>query len=95
MKRIPKETLRNPSELHEEIAALVVQANLKILEFNSVGDGLWSEASDWFGDRTQRWQESEAGTLYEAWLNGLEDSASAIEEIEEPPEMDEMFPEQP
>ena len=59
--------------------------NAHITSYNDWIDSLRDEMQCYFNDRSDRWQEGEAGEQYQEWINSFED----LEDNEvEPPEID-------
>jgi uncharacterized protein YidB (DUF937 family) len=56
--------------------------NEKVEEFNSVMEDVVSEAQSYFDDRSEKWQEGDAGEAYSSWISALENTR--IDPAEEP-----------
>jgi hypothetical protein len=73
--------------------------NAAIADLRGIYRDLADHAQTYFDERSERWQQGDAGTAYDAWMNGLAEAAErlvdldefAIEELAEP----ELEPDQP
>jgi hypothetical protein len=51
-------------------------------------DGIYGEQQDYFGERSEKWAESEAGEQYQSWMGQWEVVLDELE-VGEPPTLDE------
>jgi len=65
----------------ERIEAALEAYNETVTDLRSTYTDIASAARDYYSDRTEKWQESEAGQAYSEWADQLEDP-EGIEDLE-------------
>jgi uncharacterized protein YukE len=90
MKKLSKEQLTKREELiaemrkrHEAVQAAVADLNVTIQEANELITEVHNDQEVYFDERSEKWQEGDAGSAYSDWMSEWE---SEIEEIEAPEE---------
>lgn len=68
----------------DEIVSVVEQAletyNDKLIAIKDVYEGIAEEARNYYDERSEKWQEGDAGTNYNEWVDALE--AVEFDEVE-------------
>lgn len=55
---------------------------------NEWRDGIATEASDYYGERSEKWQEGDAGSQYGAWVEALGNEFDEPDSLDEPDDLD-------
>ena len=78
-------------DLKAPVEGAVTEFNEKLTELREIYRGIGEEARDYYENRSERWQESDAGTDYLEWVEALEAAEFDDDvEIEFPDELDEL-----
>lgn len=72
------------SEAWDDVAAAVDEYNELIGEANEVRENLHEEMESWASDKSDRWQESDAGQAHADWRGQWEEEFETIDEVEKP-----------
>ena len=74
----------------DDVAKAVDAANTAVETFNAVVQQAcqlattWADAAEeYYQERSERWQEDEAGQAYQAWSSELRDLAVRVEQLDE------------
>jgi hypothetical protein len=51
-------------------------------------DGLHSEAESYYDEKSEKWQEGDAGSTYQSWLDVLGTELEVVEEPDEPEDLE-------
>lgn len=76
------------SEAFKEVAEAKDALNEAIKDGASFRDDIVSEMDEYVGDRSEKWQESDAAQEYESWKSEWEQCELEEIDIEEPTELD-------
>lgn len=71
-------TSRIVSEANTALAALEYEANEAREEAHSVLDDLVNEAQTYFDERSDKWQEGDAGLEYQSWISSIENARDQL-----------------
>lgn len=81
------------SKIRENIGEGQQKYNDKIAEIKDIYQELASQAQNYYDERSEKWQESDAGNVYEEWIDALGSPEIEELEIELPDEIEEQdFP---
>lgn len=72
------------ARVRDRLEGALASYNERVSEFRSIYDGIHEEAQSYFDERSQRWQQSDAGRVYQAWLDQLADPDIGEAELEIP-----------
>ncbi len=76
------------ASIRDRLEAAVSTYNERIADLRSVYEDIASEARSYFEDRSERWQESDAGQTYSEWVDQLENIEMEDVDIEMPEELE-------
>jgi hypothetical protein len=74
----------------DSLAACVNELNEHREELHAILDRFASDAEGYFDERSDKWQESDAGSVYSDWKDDLRRLADELEEEIDPPELPEL-----
>jgi len=90
MKKLTKEQLKRREEIivemrrrHEAVQAAVADLNTTIQEANELITEVHNDQEVYFDERSEKWQEGDAGSAYSDWMQEWD---SEIDEVESPEE---------
>jgi uncharacterized protein YukE len=90
MKKLTKVQLTRRDELvaemrkrHEAVQAAVADLNATIQQANELIVEVHDDQEAFYNERSEKWQEGDAGTAYQDWMSEWE---SEIDEVESPEE---------
>jgi polyhydroxyalkanoate synthesis regulator phasin len=66
------------AEANDALSELADQANEAREEAYSVLDDLVNEAQAYFDERSEKWQESDAGSAYQSWISDMENARDQL-----------------
>lgn len=75
------------NETWERVENALLSLNEKIAQAEEWRGEIASEMQDYFDERTERWQEGDAGCAYQEWISEWEIELSEVE-LEAPPEVE-------
>lgn len=99
MKKLSKEQIKARDEIaaklraaQDEVEAVINEANQQIQVYNTLleeartwSSDVGSEIRSFFDEKSEKWQEGEAGSATDSWAQEFEDfDPSTIDEIDEP-----------
>jgi hypothetical protein len=67
------------AETWERVESALLNLNQKIVEAEEWRGEIASEMQDYFDERSERWQEGDAGCAYQDWINEWEAELSEVE----------------
>jgi len=73
---------------HSELQAVVETFNKRVAEANEFVEEVHSEQESFFDEKSERWQESDAGSAYQDWMTQWGDKVVEEVELDWPPEFD-------
>lgn len=77
------------SELWAEVTASLESFNTALAEARDFRDGITGDMESYSGDRSERWQEGDAGQAYESWKDTWESANLDDIDLDEPSEPEE------
>src|SRR3974390_1904395 len=83
-----EEAWREFEAAHQEVASAVEAYNDAVQEAVGWRDDIVSQMQEYYDERSEKWQEGEAGEQYQAWIDEWE--SASIEEELECPELSEL-----
>ena len=83
-----EEAWREFEAAHQEVASAVEAYNDAVQEAVGWRDDIVSQMQVYYDERSEKWQEGEAGEQYQAWIDEWE--SASIEEELECPELSEL-----
>jgi DNA repair ATPase RecN len=72
----------------QEIESLVESYNESVQQVNEVRESVHSDMDSYYTDRSEKWQEGEAGQNYQSWMEAWADDLPEIA-VEQPDEIEE------
>jgi len=75
-------------EAKEEAEAAIEAYNSLVRDAAELRDEAQQAVQDYFDDKSDKWQESEAGEKYQTWINGFDDIEAIEIEVEFPSSID-------
>ena len=76
MKKVSKENQAALSELFTELDDLAVQYNEKLQEIHELRDEIREEMQTYFDEKSEKWQESDAGQDFQTWIESWEEDVA-------------------
>lgn len=66
------------ASMNEQLERLSDEANEARQEIYDVLDDVVTQASDYYDERSEKWQEGDAGSAYQDWINTIESARDAF-----------------
>jgi hypothetical protein len=76
-------------EAVREFNALVTKHNEKVQETTTFLEELKGDMEGYFEERSEKWQEGDAGQDYQAWIDAVGEAIDGLEQVEEVDEPEE------
>ena len=99
MKKLTADQVKTKDELvarlkaaGEDVAKYITNVNLAITQYNEIvgevetfRDGVVQQMDTFYDERSEKWQESDAGNAYQSWKDEWEGlDCSEVDEVDEP-----------
>lgn len=91
MKKLTKEQLKKKTALFEELEKARDQFNVMLEEANEFRQEMNDLMQEYFDEKSEKWQEGDAGSTYQDWMGEWE---SELEFDEEAPETFQGLPDE-
>lgn len=81
MKRLTKVQQKKLEMLRSKVEHTMLEYNEAVHEFEEFREELVSEMVDYRDERSDRWQESDAGVYYNEWVDAWSETIADVAEI--------------
>lgn len=73
---------------HSELAPFVEAFNEAVTKANDFRESVHSDQQAYFDEKSEKWQEGDAGSAYSDWMSQWDEAAIEEVELDDAPEMD-------